>query len=310
MSKLFLTPRGNLGNQMLQLIFATSLQDHIPDLEIFGYDMPLWGLSNPGRMGWSHLTPSLRLYETDGIGLVPIFQSGALRRAKLRDVPLRCTQFSPPSRFSDLFPIQAGSKPVTASHEILINVRGKEVLNSTHRDYGPIPVQWYRTLIEKTGLYPVFLGQLDDDYYSDLLRENFPNARFIPSQGILADFDAIRMAQHIAVSVSTFSWLAAWLSQAQSIHLPVLGIFNPEQRPDLWMLPMQDSRYHFHRFPIRHWVASYEQISELADPCTTHCVSTSEIMAMANENAAARAARRARALRRLRIYSALSWVPA
>ena len=169
MSKLFLLPRGNLGNQMLQLIYAISLQDQVPDLEIFGYDMPLWGLSNLAPMGWPPLTPSLRLRETDGNGIVPLFLSGTLRRAKVRDIPLRCPQFSPPARFYDVFPINPDSKPVTGPDELLINVRGAEILRSTHSDYGPIPVDWYRKLIADTGLSPVFLGQLGEDYYSDLL---------------------------------------------------------------------------------------------------------------------------------------------
>ena len=306
MSKLFLLPRGNLGNQMLQLIYAISLQDQVPDLEIFGYDMPLWGLSNRGRMGWPPLTPSLRLRETDGTGLVPLFLSGTLRRAKVRDIPLRCTQFSPPARFYDVFPINPGSKPVTGPNELLINVRGAEILRSTHSDYGPIPVDWYRKLISDTGLSPVFLGQLGEDYYSDILRRSFPNARFVASQGALADFDAIRLAEHIAVSVSTFSWLAAWFSQAKSIHLPMLGIFNPVQRPDIWMLPTQDARYHFHRLPIRRWAATSAQISELEVPSLTQIISRHELITLAADNDASRCAVRTKALRRLQVCSVLS----
>ena len=309
MSKLFLLPRGNLGNQMLQLIYAISLQDQVPDLEIFGYDMPLWGLSNLAPMGWPPLTPSLRLRETDGDGIVPLFLSGTLRRAKVRDIPLRCTQFSPPARFYDVFPINPDSKAVTGPDELLINVRGAEILRSTHSDYGPIPVDWYRKLIADTGLSPVFLGQLGEDYYSDLLRRSFPNARFVASQGALADFDAIRLAEHIAVSVSTFSWLAAWFSQAKTIHLPLLGILNPVQRPDIWMLPTQDARYHFHRFPIRRWAATSAQISGLEAPCQTSVLSKSEVIETARLNEFARRSLTTKAARLLKLYSVLSWLP-
>jgi hypothetical protein len=306
MSKLFLLPRGNLGNQMLQLIYAISLQDQVPDLEIFGYDMPLWALSNLAPMGWPPLTPSLRLRQTDGTGLAPLFLSGTLRRAKVRDIPLRCTQFSPPSRFHDVFPINPHSKPVTGPNELLINVRGAEILRSTHSDYGPIPVGWYCKLIAETGLSPVFLGQLGEDYYSDLLRRSFPNARFVASQGALADFDAIRLAEHIALSVSTFSWLAAWLSQAKTIHLPMLGIFNPVQRPDIWMLPTQDARYYLHRFPIRRWAATSAQISELEAHSLTRVISRHELITLAADNDASRWALRTKALRRVQVCSVLS----
>jgi hypothetical protein len=130
----------------------------------------------------------------------------------------------------------------------------------------------------------------------------------VASQGALADFDAIRLAEHIAVSVSTFSWLAAWFSQAKSIHLPMLGILNPVQRPDIWMLPTQDARYHFHRFPIRRWAATSAQISELEAHSLTRVISRSELITLAADNEVLRCAVRAKALRRVRLCSVLSWL--
>lgn len=308
-TKLYLEPRGNLGNQMLQLVFAVSLQDQVPGLQVYGYDMPVWNLSNVGQMGWKHLTPSVRLRKTDGSGLVELFRSGALRRAKLRDVPLRCTLFAPPARFQNLFPLPADARPVTREDELLINVRGAEILGAVHQDYGPVPVNWYRQLVEQTGLSPVFLGQIGQDYYSELLRESFPKARFVPSGGALTDFAAIRLAPHLAISVSTFSWLAAWLSEAQSIHMPVLGTFNPDQRPDIWMLPLDDPRYRFHRFAVRKWSASPAQIAALAGDLTVEAMSSDAVAELAAQVDAARQGLRDRAARSLRRRAPLSFLP-
>lgn len=266
MPDLYLLPRGNLGNQMLQLIYATSLQDRVPGLQIRGYDMKLWHLSRPGAPRWEFLTPSLHLHKGAGQGVEDLFRSGALARAKLRDVPLTCDLFAPPARFASLFPLVEGQAPSTGADELLINVRGDEILKAAHSGYGPVPLGWYDQLIASTGLRPVFLGQLSDDYYSDLLRRRYPAARFVPSRGILEDFTAIRLARHIAISVSTFSWLAAWMSGAETIHLPMLGIFNPAQRPDVWMLPQDDPRYRFYQFPRRDWQASEAQRAALSAP--------------------------------------------
>ena len=55
-------------------------------------------------------------------------------------------------------------------------------------------------------------------------------------------------------SVSTFSWLAAWLSEARRIVLPVSGLFHPVQSPDIDLLPLADPRYSFVLFPINYSV--------------------------------------------------------
>lgn len=309
MPKLYLRPRGNLGNQMLQLIFAISLQEKVPDLQILGYDMPVWGLSAPAQMGWRLLTPSLRHRQTDGIGVAELFRSGTLKRAKLQDVPLRCTNFAPAARFQDLFPLPSAARPVTRDDELLIHVRGGDILAANNPDYGPMPIVWYRQLIEKTGLSPVFMGQVGADYYSDLLRTSFPTARFLEEQGVMADFAAIRQARHIAISVSTFAWLGAWLSSAQSIHVPMFGIFNPLQRPDIWMLPDTDPRYTFYRFPERKWSATPSQIAALSADWPIAVVSAQDIAASADQIAVTRQPMRAKALRSLRLRAKLSYLP-
>ena len=42
-----ISPIGNLGNQMLQLMLARSIAERALGLEVVGYDMPEWGLHAP-----------------------------------------------------------------------------------------------------------------------------------------------------------------------------------------------------------------------------------------------------------------------
>jgi len=80
------------------------------------------------------------------------------------------------------------------------------------------------------------------------------------SGGPIEDFQTMRGAKHVALAVSSFSWLAAWLSgRVQVIHMPLAGLFNPVQRSDIDLVPRGDSRWRCHRFTAGHFLASDEQ---------------------------------------------------
>jgi hypothetical protein len=54
---------------------------------------------------------------------------------------------------------------------------------------------------------------------------------------------------HIAPAISSFAWLAAWLSEAETIYLPVGGMFNPIQSVDLMFLPLDEPEYRYVLLP-------------------------------------------------------------
>lgn len=261
--RLQIIPTGNLGNQMLQVMLTETLQHRLPSLQVGGLTLVDWGLrrqlaeplrSKPLRLIGQYVDLQL---------LARLLETGVLRELELAALGFRMSHYLPRAQYASLFPRRAGLESPVGSNTLLINVRGAETLENTHADYGPIPVSFYSQLVGSTGLTPVFMGQIGVDRYSDALRRAFPAALFLPSRGAMGDFELIRSAQHIVVSVSTFSWLAAWFSDAQSIHLPVVGMFNPHQRPDIDLLPLNDSRYHFYRFPVRHWTGSPDQFEAL-----------------------------------------------
>ncbi|MDI2089885.1 hypothetical protein [Commensalibacter oyaizuii] len=132
--------------------------------------------------------------------------------------------------------------------ELVINIRGAEVLEGIHPHYCMIPPEFYEYLIQRTGKKPIFYGQLTPSPYMDELRQRFPEAQFLNSRGTIKDFDYIRKSKHIVICISTFSWLAAWLSKATTIHFPVLGVLNPLQHQSM-ILPFNDLRYQFYLFP-------------------------------------------------------------
>lgn len=299
-----------MGNQMLQLMYGLKLQTQVDGLSLHGYEMPIWGLTSSKAPALPLIIPTARLRGTDGVGLPELFAEGLLPRARLRDVPLRHAYFQPAAQLQSIFPLLQDQPPLTGPDEILISVRGAEILKAIHPDYGPIPVQWYRDLIAETGLSPVFMGQLSEDFYSELLRRSFPDARFVPSRGILQDFTALRQAEHLVLSVSTFSWLAGWLSlAAKSIHMPLLGIYNPRQREDIWLLPQEDSRFRFYDFPLRKWSVSDDQVADLEASRSFPALAPEQVRDLHDWIESRRQGIRRASLAKLRKVARVAWLP-
>lgn len=162
---------------------------------------------------------------------------------------------------SSLFPNSIPKLQIN-DNEILINIRGAEILRAVHPDYVPVPIDFIEQVLNETGLSPVIMGQIGNDFYSEELKKRIPHARLIKHSSMREDFDLIRNSKNIILSVSTFSWIAAWLSKTnQKIHLPMLGFLNPKQRNDINLLPIWDDRYVFYKFPEVKWIGSNENIS-------------------------------------------------
>ena len=147
--------------------------------------------------------------------------------------------------------------PAFDDNDLVINVRAGDVLGGDFAWYPLVPVNFFRNLIATTKRSPVFLGQLDDCAYVAEIRKAFPQARMIPSGGAMVDFNRLLHAGRLCVAISTFSWLAAWLSEATEIHYPLLGFLHPFCHPrgvhslgGIDLTPLGDSRYRYHLFPI------------------------------------------------------------
>lgn len=263
MPALQISPRGNFGNQILQLLYARAIQSEVPQIELLG-QLPAVAAAVREPLIPRTLLPSIRSHSIPPRKIGNLYLNSGLRAAKFQQVPLDVDNFGFLETARNLIPRLSSPVETASKNEILINVRGAETLAATHRDYGPVPVSFYELVCDHTGKDPVFLGQLGNDFYSDLLRQRFPRARFIPSQGLLEDFEAMRQSTYLVLSLSTFSWLAGWFSDATEIFMPLIGFFNPIQRPDAWLLPRNDGRYRYFQFPLREWVASEAQIKALS----------------------------------------------
>ncbi len=266
-------PTGNIGNQMMQYMVVSDILRRVPDVELCGYDMPMWRMSAPCRSGANVSSQVL------GGRYIPVRQiAGYLRRGLLDDLTvralsLRLGQLGSPDRHRHRFrPPDELDVEVFGDEFVVVNIRGGEILADMHPDYGPIPMSFVDQVVAATSKQPVFVGQLGDDPYTEHIMRRYPDALFRPSRGALVDFETIRRADEVVVSVSTFSWLAAWLSRAARVHLPVSGFLDPRRRPDIDLLPTDDPRYLFYEFDARPWRATEADFARLWTPGERHRV--------------------------------------
>lgn len=275
-------PYGGYANQAFQHMLALVVKNQVPDAEIVGSYMPYWGvdLRREKRLvvGFSM---DIRSHVFPIEHVVQALRKVGDGELVLRCVAMRMNYFEPyRGLFRDQFIAKGVDAPGYGSEHLVVSIRLGEILEGKFPNYGPLPIDWYRQLVRETGLKPVFYGQLGEDIYSQALRHEFPEAEFVPSRGAMADFQTLRNSKNIVLSVSTFSWLAAWLSEtAEKIYMPLYLLFNPTGRADIDLIPVSDSRYVFDQFDASQWGSSEEELRGLIEsPCSPQRVTATDVI--------------------------------
>jgi hypothetical protein len=256
---------------MFRYAYARELQALIPGSRVTGYDLPLFGLHAQEETLEGRVLRIPHGHRHSMHAIASLVNRRVYDHVMLDGFVQRLEFYPDREGFSALFPPAAPlDVPVLGSEHVVVNVRAAELLGNVHPDYGPVPVAYFKRIADSTGLRPVVMGQLGDDFYSDAIRRGFDGAIFWPSRSPGEDFQMVRSAVNVVIGVSTFSWLACWMSNTlQTVHMPVKGLFNPLQRPDVDLLPVGDPRYHFHAFPVERWESTEDQrlrlITEHAD---------------------------------------------
>ncbi len=256
--------RGNLANKTLQYMGALTLANRIKDCTIVNVSIPEWGIEIPDDTQNELFFDNVDLWTWDPFRphveeLCAMANESQSIRIMMGDHLLRMEFLMQPQFYNHIFP-----KGPLLSHEVtekdlVINIRTAEILDGVSH-YPLIPIAFYEDVVARMGLNPVFVGQLNQSEYVQQLRQRFPEGRFIGSQGARADFDLIRSAKNIVVAVSTFSWLAAWLSEAKTIIVPLSGFYNPAHHREVDLLPVDDIRYRFFLFPLNYGLPEKESL--------------------------------------------------
>jgi hypothetical protein len=237
--------RGFLGNQLFQYCLGRLIACH---LRFSFYAPPLVGFPRAGSFGnrvWRYV-PARRLQALVGghrVDLAAIARNRTPRLIVLNGLFCRYEYYRP---FKDVIRgLWLCSDGVARSDpdDLTIHIRtgpdlwqdlsdGKPV----NPEYHALPFSFYRGVIEAQRWRAIhvvtenpldsMVGKLVATYGAE-----------VHSGGALADFNRLRSASNLVLSVSTFAWWAGWLSAARRIYYPVAGLFDSERargRPWLW----------------------------------------------------------------------------
>jgi hypothetical protein len=249
---------------MFQYMGALTLANRIKDCTIVNVSIPEWGIEIPDDTQTQLFFDNVDLLRWDAFRphveeLSNIANRSQSIRIMLADHLQRMEFLMRPDSYSGLFPKVSPLSHELTERDLLINIRTAEILAGVPH-YPLLPIDFYADVVARTGLNPVFAGQLNESEYVHQLRLRFPNARFIESLGPIADFDLVRSAKNIVVAVSSFSWLAGWLSEAVTIILPLSGFYNPAHHREIDLLPVDDIRYRFFLFPLNYGLPEKESL--------------------------------------------------
>ncbi len=265
--KIWVKPEGNMGNRALQYLAAAGIAMQAPGTEIQNILLPEWGMSMPcPEPSPKRSVMTATAFDLDVCGMGDCLARDVVDHVIVNSYPYHIDNYPPRETCRQLIgtAIDGVNAKGFGPTELVCSVRGAEILQAAHPDYLVLPPGYYKSLQERSGLELVFYGQIGNDVYSASLRAAFPAARFIPGVNRGHDFEVLRRSVNIAPSISTFAWLAAWLSEAQRIYLPVGGIFSPVQLPRMMFLPLGEAAYHYTLLPFGRTVDLNKQPAQFA----------------------------------------------
>lgn len=242
---LIVQPRGRFANQMFQLMLATRINERLDGQgTIYGHDLPDWGLLGKALCAPPRRPLRMRGHLFDLDETAYTLRSGLCDAILIEGWGMRMEYLRDPQPFRVMFQSPVLPQPI-AEDEILIHVRAEDIETGEYPGYYPLPFAYYDAVILRESRKPVFMGQLQNSPYMLALRQRYPQARFLPVASAACDFQTLRCARHVALSISSFAWLAAWLSDsAESIHYPIAGILDPRGGSQN-LLPLGDPRYQY-----------------------------------------------------------------
>ena len=250
-----LEPDGRLANLMIEYMVALKFAN-MARCRISNISIPAWGIHHPRLESPGPVAVECREQHIDLPNLAEQMWSQEIQRVEWKGFGQRMENFLPPERYHQVFVSPFGRPMGFGADTLVCPVRAEDILHGPNPDYVLTPVEFYHQIVGMTGLNPVFIGQTHPNAYMDRIRAAFPDAVVRePQDDPLVDFETIRQSTHVVIGVSTYSWLAAWLSSSlQNIYMTVSGLFNPMQKPSVDLLPFGDERFKFFLFPINYAV--------------------------------------------------------
>ena len=120
-------------------------------------------------------------------------------------------------------------------NEFVVHIRGGDCWGNNGYGGGTcfpwqpiLPISFYKNILKNENNILFVVEKKDDPIVLKLLEyyKNTDKNINVQSEDFLTDFKTLISAKKLSLSVSTFSWWGAFLSDAEVIHVPIGGFFN------------------------------------------------------------------------------------
>jgi hypothetical protein len=125
--------------------------------------------------------------------------------------------------------------------DIVLNFRGTDLSGVQ------MPFSYYRRILNQEQFDRLWIVT-EDPHHETVARllDSYPGE--VLSNGAISDFTFVRSAKRIIMSVSTFCWMAAWLSDADKIYYPLGAPYHGfGKNDDNRLIVTDDQRYEYIR---------------------------------------------------------------
>lgn len=266
---------GRTGNNLFQLAFAHYLSKQFGNAEIVHFGLPELDIPEHPAYRWAIGLQADFIVNQDTDLRIPLFNS----ELKMTSGIIQTSAWGMNSKYFEesrdyllkLLPQRLLTHDATTSEletETLCHVRGGDVWDRSrfrngknlHPDYSALPVSYYEKILETSNKRIKFLIEKSTpDWYTALLVDRFGQTAISSSSTVQIDFRRMLLANNLGLSLSTFSWMAGFLGNANVVHFPVIGLFNPLQRPDL-DFSVKEKKVQKYFFSPHNWTGSKKDI--------------------------------------------------
>jgi hypothetical protein len=240
--------KGRFANQVFQAMVAFEIASRVPNAQIYGIDIKEVNLTFPQHEDIESLNLISIVEHRFNLDFVSyLIKNNIFDGVKIDGYGMDLSHFVNLNSYKKNFKF-SGNPSKIKDDELLISIRTGDILSGWHPKYFPLQFDFYEKIIQEVGLEPVFMGETQDSNYIRTLKNKFSHAKFLSaSNSFMDDFETIRQAKNIVLSISSFAFLGAFFSNANKIHMPVAGLYDPRVKFfKANLLPVMDHRYEFY----------------------------------------------------------------
>ena len=249
MISLVLVLNGRLGNNLFQLSYIFYIKQRRPDITVYYPAIPSLGIEeSPNYRELSESQPDFRISNNEligdeffvlldeqfdyiihmsGWGMSPEIYSGS--RMYLKSIIDQTQQ-------------KKDFEEIQTTKSLVFHIRGGDIWQNNrlkpqkyiHPEYSALPASYFETILnESKGEAEFVVENSVPKWYLRILRKKLGIRISRSNSSAVEDLLKISKAQEVALGVSTFSWMGAFIGNPELVHIPKLGLFDRNRRPDL-----------------------------------------------------------------------------